>query len=512
VVTFTPATTLTVDDPTGMGTVIDGYSQCNARANTGAVTGNAIIKIQIQGNLTDGVLGVALRSQNNVVRGLAVYNFDQQISIRGQRAHDNAIEGNFIGTNAAQTHRTDFPVVQSNGIDIQVNATENVIGGTTPDKRNLVSGNDQDGINIQGPEVARNVVIGNYVGLTQDGVTGLRNSSDGLDLAGGTHQNRIGGLNAGERNVFGGNHGDGIEISHDSTNSNQVLGNFVGLQADGAGLTGNGDRGVTFEDIVTDNVVRRNIIVGNGGDGVRFYTANENQLLENFIGVYPPGLTSPSAVVPNPSAVSLGSLVNAPNGTVPANAAGLSGVELLGGSQRNLIKNNVIANHPEYGVKVSPEQGYLAVGTCLTYFNTISENNIFNNGLHGIRLVPGACNSNRALIGNQGLPAPVINSATTREVSGTACANCIVEIFIADKTQNPNPGGDNNGEGRVFVGRGTANGSGAFTIRINGVISGHLLTATATSSNGNTSEFGRNTLATGPDIADNRILLPFIRR
>ena len=62
----------------------------------------------------------------------------------------------------------------------------------------------------------------------------------------------------------------------------------------------------------------------------------------------------------------------------PARMAGV-GVFVLGGSQGTYIYGNVIANHPEYGVLISAEKGYLAIGTCQTYYNTISENSIYNN-------------------------------------------------------------------------------------------------------------------------------------
>jgi hypothetical protein len=183
IVTITSASNMIADDQNDMGVVIDGYSQCDASPNTEPRNGNAVIKINIQGTLTADVYGIYLNSPINVVRGLAIYDFDQQIAVRGASADENQIEGNFIGTDAAQTHVTDFAIVESNGIDFRVGANNNTLGGTSPDKRNLISGNDQDGINIQGPDVHHNVIINNYVGLKQNGVTPLRNSSDGIDLA-----------------------------------------------------------------------------------------------------------------------------------------------------------------------------------------------------------------------------------------------------------------------------------------------------------------------------------------
>jgi hypothetical protein len=82
--------------------------------------------------------------------------------------------------------------------------------------------------------------------------------------------------------------------------------------------------------------------------------------------------------------------------------------------------------------------------------------------------------------------------ANTIRVAGTACANCTVEIFIADKaTVNPQDV-DQSGEGKTFVGAGTADSFGNFMIAISEVPEGTVLTATATDGKGNTSMFGQN--------------------
>ena len=167
------------------------------------------------------------------------------------------------------------------GLRLELGTKDNLIGGTNPAERNIVSGNDQDGIGLQGDGVENNIIINNYVGLKQSGNTILRNGADGVDVAEGVANNWIGGLNPGYRNVISGNNRDGVEISHDLiTTGNRVVGNFVGFNAAGTAGIRNGGRGVTFEDNVTANLVYRNVIVNNGGDGVRFYTVFSNQGVE----------------------------------------------------------------------------------------------------------------------------------------------------------------------------------------------------------------------------------------
>ena len=60
---------------------------------------------------------------------------------------------------------------------------------------------------------------------------------------------------------------------------------------------------------------------------------------------------------------------------------------------------------------------------------------------------------------NQQLNFPVITAADTN-VTGTACANCVVEVFLADR-----PAGAN-GSGKTFLASATAAGDGSFSVPI----------------------------------------------
>jgi hypothetical protein len=97
-----------------------------------------------------------------------------------------------------------------------------------------------------------------------------------------------------------------------------------------------------------------------------------------------------------------------------------------------------------------------------------------------------------------------------------------VEVFLSDKNSVSSPG-DNYGEGKIYLAKGTANGSGNFSINIGigSVQIGQIATATATDSSdltdltkGNTSEFARNVafVASVVDVGDNFIYLPLLHR
>src|SRR5690606_12718460 len=132
-------------------------------------------------------------------------------------------------------------------------------------------------------------------------------------------------------------------------------------------------------------------------------------------------------------------------------------------------------------------KGYLAEGSCNAYFNTFSQNRILNNVRLGIYLKSGQCD-NAPAAPNQGIQPPIITAASGGEVRGTACPNCTVEVFISDRNRLNHPSGENAGEASQYVAMGKANGAGAFRIPVGGV-NGTVITATATDSRGNTSQF-----------------------
>jgi CSLREA domain-containing protein len=466
-VTIRPAADpeLAIDDPRNEGVVIDGYTQCNAKPNTSSGAGNAEIKIQIEGRSSG--YSLTINSGNNVVRGLALYNGFYQILLQGQRAANNRIEGNFIGLNG----NGDCVGAGEESVSIRGSANRNTIGGTTPQARNIVGCSVSDAFELFGQDSDFNVIIGNFIGVKQDGVTKAGNQADGIDMEYGSSNNRVGGSTAAERNIISGNGRDGIEISHTTlTNNNSVIGNYIGLDVTGTKGVGNKYNGITLEDKINNNYIHSNVIVDNGANGIRGYgLCNDHQFFSNRIGLRPDGTPLP-------------------NGSNPGLELGTHGFYLFGGCQRNIIRNNIIAHAPGHGILLTRQESYLNYSKNTDY-NTFTRNSIYNNGFVGIRLQE---DGNKQP--NQGIRRPQISFANTTTVIGQACPNCRIEIFIADKTTGNT--GDNAGEGKTFIGEGVANGLGEFRITFGGVQVGQYITGTATDSAGNTSEFGINVRAT----------------
>ena len=172
---------------------------------------------------------------------MVIRDFDDTgVLITGSGATGNRIEGNFIGTNRDGTS------ARSNPIGVYIASDSNTIGGTEPDERNVISGNDFYGVLISGTEATVNSVEGNYIGTTADGTGALGNSGFGVAIQG--PENTIGGRASGAGNVISGNDGYGVFVSGFSDgDENRIEGNFIGTTASGAGDLGNTEAGVSVE-------------------------------------------------------------------------------------------------------------------------------------------------------------------------------------------------------------------------------------------------------------------------
>ena len=88
-----------------------------------------------------------------------------------------------------------------------------------------------------------NVIIGNYIGVNADGNTALANNGDGIFVWLASQNNQFGGTATGEGNVIGANAGYGIQVDGTAANNNDFFGNYIGTNAAGDDL-GNVDTGV----------------------------------------------------------------------------------------------------------------------------------------------------------------------------------------------------------------------------------------------------------------------------
>jgi hypothetical protein len=152
------------------------------------------------------------------------------VLISGTSSSNNVIQGNWIGTDISGTNATPNFL----GVSLTTGASSNLIGGQTLGAGNLISGNGSDGLSLS--EVSSNAVQGNFVGLDYTGQKALGNGHDGILLLGAT-ANLIGKTNSAAANVISGNTENGIELDAATGSSaapsanNIILGNLIGVPA-----------------------------------------------------------------------------------------------------------------------------------------------------------------------------------------------------------------------------------------------------------------------------------------
>lgn len=482
-----------MDSTTASNVVVGNFIGTNI-SGTAAIS-NIYGGAWIMAGSHDNRIGGTTPGERNLISG----NGGDGVRLTDAGTMSNTVSGNYVGTDISGTASVGNTW---GGVTIFEGAQWNVIGGNTPGERNLISGNGDDGVSIDNPGTMSNTVSGNYIGVDATGNYTLPNQAEGVSLwdyssrtviqnnlvsgnringigvgngcsfntvisnligtnangtaavpniyagvgiADGAQSNRIGGSTSGERNIISGNGENGITIQGSGAMSNTVSGNYIGLDASGAFTIPNRYNGIWIGES-SSNVIggatsgERNVISGNENgvwlDGMDGISTTRNLVIGNYIGTDATG------------AYALGNKH--------------AGVGAWQGASYNRIQSNLINGSGHSGVRVGSEG---------TLYNVISLNSIYGNKNMGIDLAGG---------GNADLPAPVITARDLEAgtVSGTACASCTIEVFS-----------DDDDEGRVYEGATVADTSGHWSYAKGAPLTGPHVTATATDSQGNTSEF-----------------------
>ena len=281
--------------------------------------------------------------------------------------------------------------------------------------------------------------------------------------------------------MVSGNLGEGVEISHGSgTLHNQIIGNLIGTNLTGTAApmyARNIQSGVRLEGAAQCasvcapdsgfNVVKHNVIVNNVYGGVMIDKGvHDSVVSDNLIGVLPNGTPAPNMIW---------------------------GVRIEKGSFKNTIgPDNEISYNPN-GIQLTADGSSpgspIAVAT---YRNTFTRNRIHDTAGLGIDLAPlGSVTNTPSSLVNNGIQLPTITSAQPTTVTVSTCANCTVELFVADRPALQF------GPGKTYVASAVANASGVATLPVSAAQAGLPVTVTTTSALGDTSEFSRNVTVPG---------------
>jgi hypothetical protein len=489
--TISPLTVL----PTITQTVtIDGYTQPGSSPNTNPPTMglNTVLNIELSGAMAppnSNFSGLIINAENCTVRGLCINSFQHDgIDVC---TNGNLIVGNFIGTSTGGGMALPNGMGGTGGIIFGFCGTPAncTIGGTTPDARNLISGNIGNGISFGG---TGNVVQGNLIGTNITGTLALGNTGPGVELNGSNEL--IGGTTVDARNIISGNN-RGVDIG--GGDSNTVQGNFIGTDVTGTIALSNPNLGLNLNSGVSNTLIGGltttpgmppgNLISGNSGNGgVDLGQDGFANIIEgNIIGADITG-TQP--------------LGNFPTGIV------INGHDnMVGGTSSN--EANIIAFNGGSTPVCNAFNAGVWVHNSGATNNAILGNSIFSNAGLGIDLEfdgdPNCIEPNDNCDVDSGpnnlQNYPVITSVTSNggntniqgSLNSAESTNFRVEFF--DNTECDSLG---NGEGQTFIGSAniTTDASCNATIDVTLPVtlqSGHVVTATATDPNNNTSEFSQ---------------------
>jgi CSLREA domain-containing protein len=405
----------TITDPV----IIDGSTQPG-------FAGTPIVELDGSGAKSE-VDGLTITGGGSTIRGLVINGFSGNGVVLGGSV-GNVLEGNYIGTDVAGT-----TAIGNGNAGVLIEGANNRIGGTTAAARNVISGNQGNGVGgimLSGSGAAGNTVQGNYIGTDATGMAPLGNTGRGVAIKGAPN-NLIGGSAPGAGNVISGNRASGIRIFGGAT-GNEVRGNLIGSDRNGTphyGVLNNG-RGVQIRSDA--NVVAGNLITSSWVEGVVFVEAAANNVVQGNV--------------------------------VALNYIGISNYQ--GGNGNRFVGNSVFANLA-LGIDLAP----LGMTS-----NDVGDSDDGPNGLQNFPVLSSATRSGAM-------------TTISGALNGTGSAAFTLEFFA-----NPQCDPSGYGEGLYPLGQRTVTtdpaGDATFSVGLGvAVPAGWVVTATATDAGGNTSEF-----------------------
>src|SRR5262245_21316432 len=247
--------------------------------------GNNLVGVLISAS-SDNSIGGTGPSEGNLISG----NDVQGIRIGGAASTGNRIVANLVGTNWSGDAAVANGSKIEDGDGIRIDGGQfNIIGGPTAAERNVLAGNNDDGIDMRGG-ASDNTIQGNLVGIDAGGRNPLGNGADGIFLQDAS-RNLI------AANVSGANGFNGVFLFGDS-HDNVIANNFIGTNPQLDRGLGNSTK-VSFADGIflaqfdrpqgpSNNTILRNTIAFNRDSAIAMdvstlATFGGNRIRENSI-------------------------------------------------------------------------------------------------------------------------------------------------------------------------------------------------------------------------------------
>ncbi len=319
------------------------------------------------------------------------------------------------------------------------------IGGTGANERNVISGNEANGINVSvsGDLINANTdvkILNNFIGTNAAGTADLGNTLNGVKFsgAGSGYSLQVGSGLSNGRNVISGNNQSGISASIGALT---IVGNYIGTNLNGTVDVGNTLDGIELSDGVSSATIGGtvigvgvgNLISGNNRDGFRISDASVPATIRrNLIGT---------------NAAGTAKLANAGSGIFLSESDATTSSSIVVGSDTNALDGNVISGNTNYGIDIDAKVNGVKI-----YGNKIGTNSAGNAAMSnfgGLRIL--SANNSIGEAGNA-VAANVISGNSQNGIllgGSTASGNQILNNFIGT-----NASGDNLGnlvDGVLFI-------------------------------------------------------------
>ncbi len=414
----------------------------------GTVHSNGAAGVEVSGGATRTQIGGTAPGARNIIGG----NAGAGVQVVGETTTGTEVLGNYIGTFDGREAR-----LNAYGVAI-IGASQTVVGGVSAAAGNVISGNLANGVFISAFGAVSNTVAGNRIGTTADGTAAMPNGQAGVRVFGGASGNLIGLGVAGGGNLISGNGGQGVWIDGTGTAGNAILGNRIGLDVNGGAL-GNGAAGVDVSGGATRTLIggqdggQRNVIGGNAGDGVRVAGVGTSGTLVfgNYVGTDPTGKEArPNQVGVHISGGATQALVggNSDQGfgnLISGNSS--RGVRIEGaGTALNIVAGNRIGTTAD---------GTAALPNGLSGVDVLggATNNLVGLATaHGGNVIAGNGGAGVYIIGEGASGNAVFGNRIGLDVNGNALANDGPGISVGDKATDNRIGGTGSGERNVIGG------------------------------------------------------------
>jgi hypothetical protein len=340
-----------------------------------------------------------------------------------------------------------------------------------------------------------NKVTGNFIGTDPTGMTAVP-CQIGVSVAGSSNpaNNTIGGLTPADRNVISGNNNYGVALGQGAP-SNTVMGNFIGIKADGKGALPNVQVGIL--DQIPGSTIggtaagAGNVISGNHLGiqvNVSGVTIQGNKIGTAADGVAPLGNGLGIEIPPTVFNTLIGGTVPGAGNIIAFNKStnpaavvdsGI-GIIVVGGSGHSILGNSIFANTNTVprgtGSGPAPALGIdLFNGTIGVTPNDAGDTDTGANNFQNFPVLTS-------------VTAGPANTVITGTLNSAASTTYRIEFF-ANTAVDPT----GYGEGEIFIGFTNVttdlSGNASFNVNLAKDTRGKLVTATATAPDGSTSEF-----------------------